>query len=117
MRGEPEARSSVAPPLLVAALSTEKTPRFLRKRSTETAERPAHLSGPLRWLRTRRIAGAAGVRCSVWILIMASLQRVHWSYQQPVTLFRGDHDEILQPAAPILLWRRSPCQNTVPLHP
>jgi transposase len=27
---------------------------------------------------------AAAVCCSEWILIMASLQRVHWSYQQPV---------------------------------
>src|SRR5262249_49972105 len=37
VRGEPEPRSSVAPPRLVAALSTEKTPRSLQKRSTGAA--------------------------------------------------------------------------------
>ena len=53
----------------------------------------------------------APVCCSERILIMASLQRVHWSYQQPVTPFRGDHDEVLHPGPPILLRHRPPRQD------
>src|SRR5262245_25404927 len=34
------------------------------------------------------------VHCGAWILIMASSQRVHWSYQQPATPLLGDHDEV-----------------------
>src|SRR5262249_34403904 len=85
---------------------------------SSTAERPssAAAAAPVRY-EPPETDTAAAVCCSVWILIMASLQRVHWRYQQPVTPFRGDHDKILHPTAPILLRRRSPCQNPVPLHP
>src|SRR5262249_16413735 len=45
VRGEPETQPSVAPPRLVAAVSTENTPRFLQKRSTAAAERPSSRAG------------------------------------------------------------------------
>src|SRR5262249_38593997 len=55
--------------------------------------------------------------CNGWILIVASSQRVHWSYQPPVTPILGDHDEVLQPTARILLRRGPPRQDPLPPRP
>src|SRR5262249_36951713 len=79
---------------------------FLLSQPIRTQERPSSAAEAApSALELRETAIAAAVSWSAGILIMASSQRVHWCYQQPGALFLGDHDEILQPAASILLGR------------